>query len=47
LAKNPEFVLDDAGQFVPRELVKDGFFSSWPHLHGMDGAFAARLVRQK
>ncbi len=47
LAKNPEFILDDAGQFIPRELVEDGFFSSWPHLHGMDGAFAARLIRQR
>ena len=47
LNKNQEFAIEDAGQFIPRELVKDGFFSSWPHLHGMDGAFAARLVRLK
>ncbi|MBI4727796.1 16S rRNA (cytosine(967)-C(5))-methyltransferase RsmB [candidate division TA06 bacterium] len=47
LAKNPEFILDDAGQFISQELVKDGFFSSWPHLHGMDGAFAARLLKAK
>jgi 16S rRNA (cytosine967-C5)-methyltransferase len=47
LAQNQEFTIEDAGQFIPRELVKDGFFSSWSHLHGMDGAFAARLLRQK
>jgi len=47
LDQNPGFTADDAGQFIPRELAKDGFFSSWPHIHGMDGAFAARLIRQK
>lgn len=47
LAQNQEFTIEDAGQFVPLELVEDGFFSSRPHLHGMDGAFAARLVRHK
>jgi 16S rRNA (cytosine967-C5)-methyltransferase len=47
LAQNPEFTIDDAGRYLPRELVQDGFFVSWPHLHGMDGAFAARLIRQK
>lgn len=47
LVQNPEFTLEDAGRSVPRELVRDGFFSSWPHLHGMDGAFAARLIRNK
>jgi 16S rRNA (cytosine967-C5)-methyltransferase len=47
LAQNHEFTIDDAGRYLPRELVQDGFFVSWPHLHGMDGAFAARLIRQK
>jgi 16S rRNA (cytosine967-C5)-methyltransferase len=47
LAQNPEFTVDDAVRYLPGELVQEGFFASWPHLHGMDGAFATRLVRQK
>ena len=23
------------------ELLRDGFLRTWPHLHGMDGFFAA------
>jgi 16S rRNA (cytosine967-C5)-methyltransferase len=26
---------------LPAELVRDGFLRTWPHLHGMDGFFAA------
>ena len=33
------------GDGLPAEFVRDGRLSTWPHRHGIDGAFAARLVR--
>jgi 16S rRNA (cytosine967-C5)-methyltransferase len=46
LAKHPEFVLEDAQQFVGRDLVgSEGYIETFPHRHGMDGSFAARLVK--
>jgi 16S rRNA (cytosine967-C5)-methyltransferase len=38
--------LTDIGRFVPSEVVyKDGMMQTLPHLHGVDGMFAARLER--
>jgi 16S rRNA (cytosine967-C5)-methyltransferase len=46
LAGHPEFRLDDARTLVPHDLVStDGCVETFPHRHGMDGSFAARLVR--
>ena len=46
LARHPEFRLDNARQFVSGDLVSDdGFVETLPHRHGMDGSFAARLVK--
>lgn len=46
LSAHPEFRLDDARSFVSQTLVSaDGFVETFPHRHGMDGSFAARLVR--
>jgi 16S rRNA (cytosine967-C5)-methyltransferase len=46
LQHHPEYTLEDAGRFVHPDLVSpDGYVSTLPHLHGMDGTFAARLVR--
>jgi 16S rRNA (cytosine967-C5)-methyltransferase len=48
LSHHPEFVLEDLGEFFPSltGLFTDrGCFRSWPHRHGMDGFFAARLRR--
>ena len=46
LEKHPEFVLDDATRFVPPDFVTpDGHVVTLPHRHGMDGSFAARLVK--
>ena len=46
LASHPEFALERAEQFVSRDLVNaGGFVETFPHRHGMDGSFAARLVR--
>ncbi len=48
LQQHREFALENAGEFVPERFVTErGFVRSWPHLHGIDGSFAARLVRRK
>jgi 16S rRNA (cytosine967-C5)-methyltransferase len=49
LSKRPDFMLEDLGTLFPAyaELItKEGFFRSWPHRHGMDGFFAARLRKR-
>jgi 16S rRNA (cytosine967-C5)-methyltransferase len=50
LAENPAFRLDGVGPYLP-EAAGDladprGYFYAWPHRHGTDGFFAARLVRK-
>ncbi len=46
LGRHPEFALEAAGEFVSRDLVNAaGFVETFPHRHGMDGSFAARLVK--
>jgi 16S rRNA (cytosine967-C5)-methyltransferase len=46
LSRHPEFTLESAAQFVSKDLVNDaGFVETFPHRHGMDGSFAARLVK--
>jgi 16S rRNA (cytosine967-C5)-methyltransferase len=42
-------VLEDAADYLPaaaRAMVRDGYFSAWPHRHGTDGFFAARLRKR-
>ncbi|HYS44333.1 MAG TPA: methyltransferase domain-containing protein, partial [Geobacteraceae bacterium] len=46
LSQHPDFVVEDLRILFPEytELFTErGFFRSWPHRHGMDGFFAARL----
>ena len=44
--RHPEFRLEDARIFVHGDLVSaEGYVITYPHRHGMDGSFAARLVR--
>jgi 16S rRNA (cytosine967-C5)-methyltransferase len=44
LEKHPEFRLEDAGDFVSKDLVtQEGYVATFPHRHGMDGSFAVRL----
>ena len=44
--RHPEFHLEDARTFVHGDLVSpEGYVVTYPHRHGMDGSFAARLVR--
>ncbi len=46
LEKNPDFKIDDASRFVNKELVNaEGCIETFPHKHGIDGSFSARLVR--
>ena len=46
LSSHPEFTLDPAGAYLPPRVVDaDGFLSTFPHKHRMDGAFGARLIR--
>ncbi len=45
---NPVFYLDPADKYLGKKLVSpDGYLETLPHVHGMDGVFAARLVRKK
>jgi 16S rRNA (cytosine967-C5)-methyltransferase len=47
LAAHPEFTIDNASRFINKELVnEDGCIETFPHRHNIDGAFAARLVKQ-
>ena len=45
LNKNKDFLLDDAMKFLPEKFCNQGFYKTLPHLHGIDGSFAARLLR--
>ena len=48
LKANPDFQLDPAGNYLPDEVVsEDGYMETFPHLHGIDGAFAARMVKKE
>ena len=46
LLENPNFALVDAGELLPKAVVdENGCVATLPHVHGIDGAFAAKLVR--
>ncbi len=46
LNQNPHFILKNAAEEFPREIVdENGCIQTYPHVHQMDGAFAAKLVR--
>lgn len=48
LARHPEYILEDLNKLFPKydELFnRAGHYRAWPHLHNMDGFFAARLRR--
>ncbi|MGH7701450.1 MAG: hypothetical protein ACREMJ_13135, partial [Gemmatimonadales bacterium] len=48
LARHPGFVRDPVpGAAPPDLLTADGDFRTLPQRHGMDGAYAARLVRAR
>jgi 16S rRNA (cytosine967-C5)-methyltransferase len=44
LSRHPEFALESAAPYVSTDLVTaEGFVATYPHRHGMDGSFAARM----
>jgi 16S rRNA (cytosine967-C5)-methyltransferase len=48
LAGHPEWSKEHAATTLPRDLVEEGgSMRILPHVHGIDGAFAVRLVRAK
>lgn len=46
LAGHPDFESEDVTAFLPPEVVTEGALLLYPHRHGTDGAFAARLRRR-
>jgi 16S rRNA (cytosine967-C5)-methyltransferase len=47
LSNHPDFSVEPADQFVPREVVSSsGFIETFPHRNGMDGAFAVRFRKK-
>jgi len=42
----PDFELDPAEKYLPKEICKNGMMLVWPHLHDIDGGFAARLIKK-
>lgn len=47
LQRHPQFVLESVQPWLPEAVVTaEGYYASLPHVHGMDGAFAARLRRR-
>ncbi len=46
LSRHPEFKVENASNYVTEKVVnKNGFIETFPHIHGIDGSFGARLVR--
>lgn len=46
LSENNNFNLIDASTSISKEYVSsDGFVQTYPHIHGFDGSFAAKLVK--
>lgn len=49
LSRRPDCVLENLNEIFPayRELfTEEGMFRAWPHRHGMDGFFAARIKKK-
>lgn len=48
LGLHPEFELENAANFVDKRVVSEnGCIETLPHIHGIDGAFGARLRKTK
>ena len=47
LKEFPEFELDPAEMYLSDEICSDGYMKILPHVHKMDGAFAARLIKKR
>lgn len=42
----PDYKVDPAENYLPKEVCKDGYMQTFPNLHGTDGAFAVRFVKK-
>lgn len=48
LSENSNFELFDASKILNKELVcNEGYVCTYPHIHGIDGSFAAKLIRKQ
>ncbi|MDT7857073.1 transcription antitermination factor NusB [Rubrivirga sp. S365] len=47
LARHANFSLEPVGDLVPEPMRDGGVYRALPHVHGTDGAFAARLRRAR
>ena len=47
LKDNSNYEIDPAEKYLDGEICSDGFLQVFPHIHGTDGAFGARLIRIK
>jgi 16S rRNA (cytosine967-C5)-methyltransferase len=47
LEKYPQFEIDPADNYLPQDVCKNGFMEILPHIHYIDGAFAARLIKKQ
>jgi 16S rRNA (cytosine967-C5)-methyltransferase len=48
LFEHPDFELVNASEFVPADVVdKNNCVQTMPHIHGIDGSFASKLIRKK
>ncbi|MGN0968132.1 MAG: 16S rRNA (cytosine(967)-C(5))-methyltransferase RsmB, partial [Oscillospiraceae bacterium] len=45
LEKHPDFILEQLELPTPIGWVEEGFVTLWPHIHGTDGFFIAKLRR--
>lgn len=46
LSENSNFKLVDASEIFSKELIdENGCVQTYPHIHGVDGSFAAKLIR--
>ena len=43
--KNHNFIVEDAGDFVNNNIIKDGAIKVLPGEHNLDGGFAVRLKK--
>lgn len=45
LNANPDFTLDQTGQYLPGQKRSDSMLQLWPHIDEVDGFFIARMIR--
>lgn len=47
LETHPDFEIDNASKYITGKIVSsDGFIETFPHINGIDGSFAIRLIKQ-